>query len=134
MAFCLPHRVSLVLAAEGIPVHWKSIKVPKSSGSCPFCRATNEGEESLEKAIKKWVAAARIDPSVISDSPKDSKKSSDKGDSTMNYDKQQNNTHKIREENNRKIVRELTRGKSGSSNKNQASKPAKQKPNHLRLV
>lgn len=127
MSFCLPHRVSLVLAVEGIPVHWESLKVPKPSGSCPLCRAKGESQTSFDKALKKWVDAGRLDPNILSDSPKVSQKYSDSNNSDgkqMNYETQKNNRKKIMEENNRKVVSSLGSKKL---------KPTK-KPNHLRLV
>lgn len=131
MSFCLPHRVSLVLAVEGIPVHWNSIKVPRESGSCPFCRASREGEAALKKAVEKWVKLAKIDPKILSDRPQVSSKDTDK--TTMDPKTQQYNKEKIREENNRKIVRDLTNGKANNTDKRSSGKPTK-KPNHLRLV
>lgn len=128
--FCLSHRVSLVLAVEGIPVKWESLRIPRPSGSCPFCRAMQEGKEAFEKALNKWTVAARMDPKIISDNAKDSEDSSDK-DNGMDYKVQQKNKEKLREENNRKLVSELTRKSIPGNNRR---KPPAKKPNHLRLV
>lgn len=130
--FCLPHRVSLVLAVEGIPVHWESIRIPNPSGSCPFCRAMKEGAATFERAKEKWVQAAKMDPKILSDSPKVSGNSSDK-EKTMDYSTQKHNRDKLREENNRKIVRDLKGNSKPDNNKRVTNKPTK-KPNHLRLV
>lgn len=131
--FCLPHRVSLVLAVEGIPVHWKSIRIPNPSGSCPFCRAMKEGDSALEKAKEKWIQAAKMDPKILSDSPKVSANNSDK-DITMNPVTQQNNREKLRQENNQRIVRQLKGASTPSNNKREPNNKPTKKPNHLRLV
>lgn len=126
MSFCLPHRVSLVLAVEGIPVHWESLNVPKPSGSCPLCRANREGKDSFHKALKKWVEAGRMDSRILSDDPKVYKKYSDINNSAINYEEQQQVKQRIREENNNKIVATLNKSKSKAL--------SIKKPNHLRLV
>lgn len=129
MSFCLTHKISLVLAVEGIPVYWDSIRLPKVSGSCPFCRATTEGQASLKKAVEKWIKLAKIDPKILTDNAQVSTEGADK--TIMDPKTQQYNKEKIREENNRKIVSALTKGKKGTNDS--GAKPVK-KPNHLRLV
>jgi len=129
--FCLPHRMSLVLAAEGFPVYWESIRLNRTSGSCPICRAGKLGNKELDKAIDKWVAAARMNPNILSENVKDSSNSSDK-DNSMDFKEQQKNKEKLRAENNRRIVSQLTQGSIPSNNR-RLNKPNK-KPNHLRLV
>jgi hypothetical protein len=131
--FCLPHRVSLVLAVEGIPVHWQSVKSPKPSGSCPLCRAHKEGEQQFEAALKKWIERGRKDPSFLVSDTKDSEVSSDK-DKTMNFDSQQKNKARLREENNRKIMAELKRSSIPGNNKRSREEVPAKKPNHLRLI
>lgn len=123
MSFCLPHKVSLILAVEGIPVSWESLKVPKVSGSCPFCRAKREG--NFHNTLQKWVDKGRNNPDYLNEQPQVSNNSSDK-DTVMDYKTQQKNKEKLREEGNSKIVKSLTKGKSPRL-------PPK-KPNHLRIV
>lgn len=123
MSFCVPHKVSLVLAVEGIPVSWETLKVPKASGSCPLCRATRDG--NFHATLKKWIEKGRANPEYLLEQPKVSENSTDK-ESVMDYKTQQKNKEKLREESNRKIVSGLTKGKSPRL-------PSK-KPNHLRIV
>jgi hypothetical protein len=134
MAFCLPHRVSLVLAVEGIPVYWQSVKSPKPSGSCPLCRAHKEGEKQFDAAVKKWVERGRKDPSFLMTDAKDSDNSADKDNDNMNFESQQKNKARLREENNRKITAELKRSSIPGNNKRSREEVPAKKPNHLRLI
>lgn len=132
--FCLPHRVSLVLAVEGIPVRWETIKVPNPSGSCPFCRANKEGEPSVQRALDRWIQAARMDPKILTDSPKVSPNNSDK-ESGVDFKTQQLNKEKQRAESNRKIVQGLKGNSIPNNNKRLSNESASpKKPNHLRIV
>lgn len=131
--FCLPHRVSLILAVEGLPVHWGSIKINKASGSCPFCRAMREGEQAFNKAVDKWTTAGRHDPSFLMSDAKVSPNNSDK-DMTMDPTTQQNNRERLRQENNQKIVRQLKGASTPGNNKREPKNKPTKKPNHLRLV
>jgi hypothetical protein len=123
-----------VLAVDGIPVRWETIKVPNPSGSCPLCRANKEGEASVKKALDRWIQAARMDPRILTDSPKVSENNSDK-ESGVDFKTQQLNKKKQREESNRKIVQGLKGSSIPNNNKRLKNEPAfPKKPNHLRIV
>ena len=121
--FCLPHRVSLVLAVEGIPVSWETLRVPKASGSCPLCRATGDG--TFHAVLNKWIEKGKRDPNYLVEKTQVPNNSSDK-ESVVDYKTQQENKEKLRAESNRRIVSGLSKGKSPRL-------PTK-KPNHLRIV
>lgn len=129
---CLPHRVSLVLEVEGLPVNWASITLPKGSGSCPLCRAHKKGPIALQAAVKQWLFKARSHPEILTDGTKDSSKDADK-DNSMDYEEQQSNKQRLREENNKRVARSYNltnpNRKAGTD-----SRPPKSKPNHLRVV
>lgn len=129
---CLPHRVSLVLEVEGLPVNWASITVPKHSGSCPLCRAHRKGPVALQAAVKQWIFKARSHPEILTDGTKDSSDSSDK-DKSMNFEEQQSNKQRLREENNKRVARSYNLA-SPSKHKSDASSRPQKKPNHLRVV
>lgn len=132
MEFCLPHRVSLVLAVEGIPVSWASLRIPSPSVACPLCQAYTSGDEAMQKAVSHWVKVGRNNSAILVQSSKDSDKHSDKKERDMDYKTQRTNAAKDREERNKKIINKLTNGGTNTATK-RSNKPTK-KPNHLRLV
>lgn len=129
---CLPHRVSLVLEVEGLPVNWASITLPKGSGSCPLCRAHRKGPIALQAAVKQWLFKARSHPEILTDGTKDSSKDADK-DTSMDYKEQQSNKQRLREENNKRVARSYNLVGPSNQKANANSRPQK-KPNHLRIV
>jgi hypothetical protein len=130
---CLPHRVSLVLEVEGLPVNWASITVPRRSGSCPLCRAHQKGPVALQAAVKQWLFKARSHPEILTDGTKDSSKDTDK-DKSMDYKEQQSNKQKLREENNKRVARSYNLTGASNHKSDASSRPPKSKPNHLRIV
>lgn len=136
MKFCIPHRVSLVLAIERLPVHWESLRIPNPSVACPLCQAYTQGGEVFEKTLNHWITRGRNNPDFLMTDTKDNKQSTDKKDSSnMNYESQRNNVSKDREERNKKIINKITNGGTNTTTKRSSmkDKPTK-KPNHLRLV
>ena len=139
MKFCIPHRVSLVLAIERLPVSWSSLRIPNPSVACPLCQAYTQSGEEFEKALSHWITRGRNNPDFLMTDTKDNEDSTDKKDSdNMNYSTQKKNREKLRAEANRRIVNQLTDGgtKGPTKRSNGLStkdKPTK-KPNHLRLV
>jgi hypothetical protein len=126
----MSHRVSLVLAIEGFPVNWQSIKIPNVSVACPLCQAFTHGDDKFNKALEHWIARGRQNSDFLRHDAKDSKETTDK-DNGMDYKTQQANLKKHQEERNRKVINQLTNGGKKTSTKRSTNN---KKSNHLRLV